>query len=356
MPNNSYRSADVQPDREEQSHADRAHPELGDRNILRVEDLSKAEYESLFQLTDDIRRGGWDTQLLSHFSGRQMVTAFFEPSTRTRLSFESSMLRLGGTSHGFTDIRESRMSGISSESLADTGRMLGMYGDVIVARHPRAGAVDTLAAYAGVPTINAGDGTGEHPTQAMIDVYTLRNLLGSLSGLPLLILNDIRMRCARSLIKVARIFDCEIHLLAEQVAQLHTAEGLPDLIYRDAIVHDTAREALAAVDAVYVSPTVHKIDGHDVDVNDTARLLLSSLGAGRRPNSPLVLHPLPRGAEIPIEFDDQPQAAYFTQAANGVPLRMALLIKILGGGLHQPLTHSQTHRTPPVQSDYELGA
>jgi aspartate carbamoyltransferase catalytic subunit len=299
------------------------------RHVLGIDDVSRIELDRLFQLTDDIKSADRH-ELRTVMRGQQLVTAFFEPSTRTRLSFQCAMLRLGGSSHGFTDLQQSRMAGISAESIADTARMLGLYGDVIVARHPLRGAVDVIARHAGVPTINAGDGTGEHPTQTMVDLYTLRELLGDLDGVRILVLNDLRMRCVRSLVKAVQIFNGEIHIAGSQAAegQRGTA-GSAEWQGIRTVRYERIEDAIRKVDAVYVSPTVHRVSGNNVDADLTARVLMTSASTGRQKSGPFILHPLPRGPELPVDLDHQPQSVYFQQAANAVPLRMALLMTVL---------------------------
>jgi aspartate carbamoyltransferase catalytic subunit len=294
------------------------------RHVLRVGELSRQKLCALFDLTDYVRSVGV-RQFGTPLAGKQLVTAFFEPSTRTRLSFESAMLRLGGSCHGFTDLQQSRMAGTSAESIVDTARMLGMYGDARVVRHPQTGYVDIMADHSGVPTINGGDGTGEHPTQAMIDLYTVCGLIGGLDGVRILFLNDLRMRCVRSLAAGIGLFGGQVHLLRSDCDGQDT-RWLQDIGDATVVWHDDLGEAIRTVDAVYVSPTVHQVDGNVVKPHRTAQALLAHMGHQRSSRLPLILHPLPRGAELPTSLDELPQSAYFIQAAHAVALRMALLL------------------------------
>ena len=300
------------------------------RHVVEVGQFDRAGIEALFAAADRMRDlpRGQDT-----LRGHLLATIFYEPSTRTRLSFEAAMLRLGGQVLSTENAREFS-SAIKGESVEDTVRIVGGYADAIVLRHHEQGAAHRAAAVSPVPILNAGDGPGEHPTQALLDLYTIRHELGRIDGLRVALVGDLRFgRTARSL---ARLFTLtsETELLfvsppavpmgADVRAELDAAgvrwreetdlaAVLPevDVVYQTRIQKErfATPEEYEATRGVYV-----------VDAAAMARL-----GPGA-----VLLHPLPRVDEIAVAVDADPRAAYFRQARNGVFVRMALLEHVLG--------------------------
>jgi aspartate carbamoyltransferase catalytic subunit len=261
-----------------------------------------------------------------------MAALFYEPSTRTRLSFESAMLRLGGRTIGTDNAREFS-SAAKGETLEDTIRIVSGYADVIVLRHHEEGAARRAAAVSDVPVVNAGDGRGQHPTQSLLDLYTIKNELGRLDGVRVAVVGDLANgRTARSLAyllskyrdvelwfvaprQVAMGDDIKRHLDELGVSWRETpdlASVLPqvDVVYQTRIQKErfVDEAAYAAVHGIYV-----------IDAEAMARL---------SPHA-IVMHPLPRLDEIDPEIDRDPRAAYFRQARNGVQIRMALLDMVL---------------------------
>ena len=260
-----------------------------------------------------------------------MASLFYEPSTRTRFSFEAAMLRLGGQVLGFAEPGSSSVA--KGETLADTVRTVGGYADIIVIRHPLAGAARVAARYAGVPVINAGDGPREHPTQTLTDLFCIRRELGTLEGLKVGLCGDLKYgRTVHSLAPVLAGWGCEIIGIApaelgmpdEFVGKIHEAGGT----YTPS---DSLEAAIAEVDVLYMTriqrerfPSVEeyeKVKGVYVLTPE----LMESAKEGMR-----VLHPLPRVDEIAPALDVDRRAAYFRQAAGGVPVRMALVTLLLG--------------------------
>ena len=269
-----------------------------------------------------------DTRL----AGQIMATLFYEPSTRTRLSFESAMLRLGGGVIGTEAAREFS-SVIKGETLEDTVRMVAEYADVIVLRHDEAGAAVRAAAVASVPIINAGDGPGEHPTQALLDLYTIVSELGRVEGLHVVLCGDLRYgRTARSLALLLSQFPgVRISLVAPDVVQMR--DDILALLDQRGVSHRTTESLVeAAVDADVIYQTrIQKERFEDPAEFERARgdtridaALMRSL-----PKRTIVMHPLPRVDEIAPGVDADPRAAYFRQARNGVVVRMALLEMLL---------------------------
>ncbi|HVC42237.1 MAG TPA: aspartate carbamoyltransferase [Candidatus Saccharimonadales bacterium] len=263
---------------------------------------------------------------------RVMATLFYEPSTRTRLSFESAMLRLGGSVIG-TEAAHTFSSAIKGETLEDTVRMVSTYADLIVLRHDEAGAAARAASVASVPVVNAGDGPGEHPTQALLDLYTIERELGRVEGVSVAFCGDLRFgRTARSLalllalypgVRLAFVAPAVIQVGGDILARLE-ARGV------ECRLAEQLTDVLDDVDVVYQT-RVQKERFTDPVEFEQARTAIRIDGAIMRqlPAKAIVMHPLPRVDEIAPEVDADPRAAYFRQAANGVAIRMAVLEMLL---------------------------
>lgn len=265
--------------------------------------------------------------------GRIMATLFYEPSTRTRLSFESAMVRLGGSVIG-TEAAKEFSSAIKGETIEDTIRMVMHYADVIVLRHDMAGGAARAASVSEVPIINAGDGPAEHPTQALLDLYTIKSELGRLDDLQVALCGDLRYgRTARSLALLLSQFDrIRLSFVAPQVVQMGTdvlsmldARGVPYTLTEN--LGDVIRE----IDVLYQTRIQRERFENPSDYHTArgATRVDTALMRSLRENA-IVMHPLPRVDEIAPEVDSDPRAAYFRQARNGVAVRMALLDMLLG--------------------------
>ena len=263
---------------------------------------------------------------------RVMASLFYEPSTRTRLSFESAMLRLGGAVLG-TEAAHTFSSAIKGETLEDTVRMVSTYADVIVLRHDQEGAAARAAAVASVPVVNAGDGPGEHPTQALLDLYTIERELGRVEGVRIAFCGDLRFgRTARSLALLLALYPgVEMTFVAPEVVQVRR-DTLDRLDARgiEWRLADQLTDVLDGIDVVYQTRVQKErfTDAAEYEVARTAIRIDAAL-MRRLPASAIVMHPLPRVDEIAPEVDADPRAAYFRQAANGVAIRMALLEMLL---------------------------
>lgn len=297
------------------------------RHVLSMRQFGHDDHEILFHVTDQILAAEPD-ELRCLLPGKILVVAFFENSTRTRLAHESAMLRLGGSVSGFADARVTRVLDFTRESLEDMTRMLSLYGHLVVIRHPTTGVPARLAAHASVPLINAGDGVGEHPTQALVDLYTIRQRFRTIEGRRVLLVGDLRMRAVRSLLLGLQHYRCEI-LCAAPPGLMPEASLLREL-------HETGHHitqypdvasALPDADVVYVSPGVKRDEATSErgqlpthpDFRVTRKLLEAS-GS----NKLVVLHPLPRNDDLAPDVDDTPFNGYWKQAENGVIVRMAL--------------------------------
>jgi aspartate carbamoyltransferase catalytic subunit len=301
------------------------------KHVIESQQFSRSLLEELFALTDEIKRE--QHRFSGRLNGRVMAALFYEPSTRTRLSFEAAMLRLGGQTMGTDNAREFS-SAAKGETLEDTIRIVSGYADVIVLRHNEEGAAKRAAAVSAVPIINAGDGPGQHPTQALLDLYTIREELRRIDGIRIAMVGDLANgRTVRSLTyllskfkdlkiwfvappQVAMRDDLKAHLTEHNVPWVET-EDLDAVLPEVDVVYQTRiqKERFTDPDAYNALKGVYKIDNR-------------ALGLMRK--YAIVMHPLPRVDEIAPEVDADPRAAYFRQAHNGLQIRMALLDRWLG--------------------------
>ncbi|MDI3340224.1 MAG: aspartate carbamoyltransferase [Sphaerobacter sp.] len=301
------------------------------RDILEVRQFDRPFLEELFARADGMRAviaAGGSNRL----QGRIMATLFFEPSTRTRLSFESAMSRLGGTVLSAEYARETS-SAAKGETIEDTARIVEAYADVIVIRHPEVGAAARAAAVVDVPVINAGDGPHEHPTQALLDLYTIRSELGRIDDLRIALVGDLKYgRAPRSLaLLLTQCRNIELVFVSppnvrmgEDVTAALAAAGLPHREESDLAA------VLPTADVVYQTRIQHERFSSEEDYQAArGRYIIDAASLRSMRPDAIVMHPLPRVDEIAPEVDADPRAAYFRQARNGVYLRMALLDMLL---------------------------
>lgn len=288
-------------------------------------DIGRSEIEELFRIADDMKKyvkSGTDV-----LRNRVLATLFFEPSTRTRLSFETAMIRLGGHAIGFADPSTSRMT--TGESLADTIRMLDSYSNVIVMRHRIEGSARLAAEVARSPVINAGDGSQHHPTQTLTDLYTIRNEFGSIDGRRIAVLGDLKQtRSASSLcFGLSHFRDVKLYLLSPEALKLRQEVKDQSLEGKIEYIESTEIERfLPELDVLYVTRLQKERfpDPKDYEKFRGSYIITRDMLRNAR-NGMIVMHHLPRIDEIPLEVDETPNARYFEQAANGLPVRMALL-------------------------------
>ena len=295
-------------------------------DIVSVRQFQADELRTLLTIIE--RFEGNDERLLD---GKVLAALFFEPSTRTRLSFESSMLRLGGRTLGFAD--EKMTSTSKGESLADTVKMVEGYCDVIVIRHPREGAARLAAEATTRPVINGGDGSNQHPTQTLLDLYTIRRRCGRVNGLKVGFLGDLKYgRAAHSLIEALAMLGNEMVLISPPTLRLpeRRREEL-DEMHCEWSETDDMLEAVKTVDVLYVTRIQQERFGDPLEferVKNTYQIDITIVDHGKP--GMIVMHPLPRVNEIHPSLDASPQAAYFEQARNGVTVRKALLAMLMG--------------------------
>jgi aspartate carbamoyltransferase catalytic subunit len=269
----------------------------------------------------------------SSLRGRILATLFFEPSTRTRLSFESAMMRLGGQVLS-SEMASATSSAVKGESIEDTIRIVESYADVIAIRHPREGAADEAASVASVPIINAGDGAHEHPTQALLDMFTIRDELGRIDDFTIGLVGDLRYgRAPRSLARLLARVNCRIVMvsppgieMAPDVIRVLDAAGV-----RYEIVNDLA-PVISHLNVVYMTRVQkERFPSEEAYQEVAGRYVLDTELMAHLPADAVVMHPLPRVNEIHPDVDADRRASYFRQARNGVYVRMALLDILLNG-------------------------
>ena len=299
------------------------------RHLMNPLDFTTDELEQLFRTADQIRS---DMPGFAHrMDGRILATCFYEPSTRTRLSFETAMLRLGGKVIGFAD--ESSSSATKGESVADTIRVISCFADICAMRHPKEGAPMVAASRARIPVINAGDGGHHHPTQTLTDLLTIRSLHGGLSGFTIGLCGDLKFgRTVHSLIHaLVRYPDIRFILISppelrvpDYITEMLRAGNIP---FREEI---RLEDALPELDFLYMTRVQKE---RFFNEEDYVRLrnfyILDEPKMGLARPDMYVLHPLPRVNEISVEVDDDPRAAYFEQVQYGLYVRMALILTLL---------------------------
>jgi len=262
----------------------------------------------------------------SVLNGKIMAALFFEPSTRTRFSFEAAMLRLGGSVISNADMLKTS-SATKKETLYDTGKVISQMADVIVMRHPEAGSVAELAKGSSVPVINAGDGANEHPTQALMDLFTIWMEKGTLDGLKIGLVGDLKYgRVPHSQFDLLKHFDSEIVLISPE--SLKMPEGI--LEGRDCVEVDNLSEVIGDLDVIAMSRVQkERFDDESEYERVAGSYVLNGALMEMAKSDAIVIHPLPRVDEIALEVDSDPRAKYFDQVAYGVSLRKALLKSVL---------------------------
>ncbi|MFN4293726.1 MAG: aspartate carbamoyltransferase [Thermoflexales bacterium] len=302
------------------------------RDIVSIADLSSAEIRAVLDQARRFEQQLKDAPMIPLLNGRILATVFYEPSTRTRLSFESAMHRLGGAVISVAEAKTSS-SAAKGESIHDSGRMLESYADVIVQRHPAVGSARALAEAAGVPVINAGDGTGEHPTQALLDLYTIEREKGTLDGLTVVMVGDLKHgRTVHSLAKALAHWKTKLILCAPRALAM-PGDLIAYLRRQGLIVIETENmsAALAQADVVYVTRIQQeRFETVEEYMRYKGVYVLTEPAVRAAKPGIVIMHPLPRVDEISADVDALPNAAYFRQARYGVFVRMALLAMVLG--------------------------
>jgi aspartate carbamoyltransferase catalytic subunit len=299
------------------------------RSIISMRDFSRDEILHVLDIAKlmDKTPEKFSNALL----GKIMVTAFFEPSTRTRLSFESAMLRLGGKVMGFAD--PSSTSAKKGESLADSVKIVESYSDLIVMRHPVEGSARLACEIVNIPILNAGDGANQHPSQTFLDLYTIQTEKGRLEGLKVAFMGDLKYgRTVHSLALALGQFGCELYFVSpkglEMPADILWELARMGVAFRESENFEAVKKSL---DILYVTRIQRERFGDELNYDkvregyNISKAFLEGVNPDLR-----ILHPLPRVDELSEEVDSTPYALYFRQAANGIPTRMALISLVMG--------------------------
>jgi aspartate carbamoyltransferase catalytic subunit len=303
-------------------------------HIIKAQQFDRKSLDDIFLVAsqmEEIAAKG-HTNILQ---GKVMATIFYEPSTRTRLSFEAAMLKLGGELISTENAREFS-STAKGESLEDTIRIVGSYADVIVLRHFESGAAERAASVSPVPIINAGDGPGQHPTQALLDLYTIRKELGKIDGISIAMVGDLAYsRTVRSLTYLMTKFDnIKIYFVAPDVVRMRGDIKNYLTKHNISFSEETDLQKVSSqVDVIYQTRIQKERFGENLDDFEKAKdkyIIDKDILKVMKKNA-IIMHPLPRVNEISVEVDKDPRAAYFRQAQNGLYIRMALLKMILVG-------------------------
>ncbi len=289
------------------------------KHCISITDFTRKDLEDLFHLADEIK------EKKGVCNGKIMATLFYEPSTRTRLSFESAMHRLGGSVIGFADAGTSSVK--KGESIADTVRTVENYADIIVLRHPLEGAAKLASEFSKIPVINGGDGGHEHPTQTLLDLYTIRKELGKIDGLKIALCGDLKYgRTTHSLLKALDNFDVEVSLVSPESLKM------PEEVKNGLSIKTSEFTSLDDVvdsDVIYMTRIQKERFGDPLEYERVKRKIVLTKQFAEKTNA-LIMHPLPRVDEIESEVDSLEKAIYFKQAGYGVTVRMALISKLLG--------------------------
>ena len=303
---------------------------LSKKDVLRADQFTPGDMDLILERAATYEAALAAGKELDELRGKVLATLFFEPSTRTRLSFETAMLRLGGRVLSVSEAKSTSAS--KGESLHDTIKTVEGYADAIVLRHPEIGAAEVAARATTKPVLNAGDGAGEHPTQSLLDLYTIRKEQGRVDGLTIALVGDLKHgRTVHSLATVLCQFSVSLLLVSPSALRM-PREVVERAQAKGASVRETddLGLALAQSDVVYMTRIQRErfADPAEYDrLKDAYVLTRTTLGKAKP--SITIMHPLPRVNEISTDVDDLPGAAYFRQSANGVPVRMALLALLL---------------------------
>jgi aspartate carbamoyltransferase catalytic subunit len=300
------------------------------KHVISSQQFSRAILEELFARSEEIKRE--PHRFMGRLNGRVMAALFYEPSTRTRLSFDAAMLRLGGQTMGTDNAREFS-SAAKGETLEDTIRIVSGYADVIVLRHYEEGAAKRASTVSSVPIINAGDGPGQHPTQALLDLYTIRDELDRIDGVRVAMVGDLANgRTVRSLAYLLSKFkDIKLWFVAPpQVAMRDDLKAHLDEHNVTWVETEDLESVLPQVDVVYQT-RIQKERFADPEIYNALKGIyrIDKAAMALMRKYAILMHPLPRVDEIAAEVDDDPRSAYFRQARNGLHIRMALLDKLL---------------------------
>ena len=299
------------------------------RHLMNPLDFSTEELDKLFDLANDIENN--PSKYAHKCDGKILATCFYEPSTRTRLSFEAAMMNLGGNVLGFSEASSS--SAAKGESVSDTIRVISSYADICAIRHPKEGAAYVAASKSLIPVINAGDGGHQHPTQTLTDLLTIRSIKGRLGSYTIGLCGDLKFgRTVHSLINALTRYD-DVNFVFISPEELRVPDYITEMLDAKGIAYKEVirlEDVMSELDILYMTRVQRE---RFFNEEDYVRLkdfyILTKAKMDMAKDDMTILHPLPRVNEISVEIDDDPRAAYFRQAKYGVYVRMALILTLL---------------------------
>lgn len=292
------------------------------KHILSLRDFNRNQVEELFKISEEMQPIAYQKRKVDLLKERVMAVLFFQPSTRTRLSFETAMIRLGGSVIGFADIEQSRAGGVTRESIKDTARVIQSYVDVVVIRESKDFAAAEFAKYSNIPVINGGDGENEHPTQGLLDLYTIQKELGHIDDIKILVWGRMKFRAVHSLLYgLSKFKNVDVYLYSTEEGKLpgHFSKDYEKLGLVCTELKNY-KDVMGEVDVFYVNPVIKgrsAATGKDF-ILDREKLKMAKKEA-------IVMHALPRTDELSEDIDETPNAKYFIQSFYGLVMRMALL-------------------------------
>lgn len=301
------------------------------QDILSVSQFDREDLDYIFRVAEAMRTMVKHIGTFDLLKGKILANLFYEPSTRTSSSFTAAMERLGGSVIPINDVRYSSVS--KGESLPDTVRTLECYADVIVLRHPEMGAAATAAKYARKPVINAGDGVGEHPTQALLDMFTIREELGTIEGLTVTMVGDLKYgRTVHSLSRLLALYGAKLNYVSPEILRM------PEDVVQELKSRGATQNIEANIDAVLPETDVlyltrvqkerfENLEEYE-ELKDSYVITPKTMAMAKQ--KMILMHPFPRVGEISVEVDDDPRAAYFRQIECGLYVRMAVMAMVLG--------------------------
>lgn len=300
------------------------------KDIISMNDMSKEKILEILEIAEKIENSS-EEEKLNFLKGKIIATLFFEPSTRTKMSFESAAFRLGAQVLQLPPLEQSSVK--KGESFSDTIRMVESYSDVIVVRHPNDGAARLASTTSKKPVINAGDGSNQHPSQTLLDLYTIKEEKGTLSNLSIAFVGDLKYgRTVHSLVKALTHFNPTIYFVSPKILQMPTylIDDLDKNNIKYEILEDF-RDCLDKIDVFYMT-RIQKERFPDVEDYQKVKgvyVINKENILGKCKEDMIILHPLPRVDEISTDLDETKHALYFKQAKNGIPVRQAMMMKVL---------------------------
>ena len=300
------------------------------KDIISMNDMSKEEILEILEIAEKIENSS-EEEKLNFLKGKIIATLFFEPSTRTKMSFESAAFRLGAQVLQLPPLEQSSVK--KGESFSDTIRMVESYSDVIVVRHPNDGAARLASTTSKKPVINAGDGSNQHPSQTLLDLYTIKEEKGTLSNLSIAFVGDLKYgRTVHSLVKALTHFNPTIYFVSPKILQMpaYLIDDLDKNNIKYEILEDF-RDCIDKIDVFYMT-RIQKERFPDIEDYQKVKgvyVINKENILGKCKEDMIILHPLPRVDEISTDLDETKHALYFKQAKNGIPVRQAMMMKVL---------------------------